>query len=72
MKRDNAQQVQAGLEVGATENELKAALLVFEAECFRGDPVRINRATEAAHAALQSHLDAKASNLAVARRSLGF
>lgn len=62
---------QANLNRGATEKELAAALLIFEAAVFRGEPPRLPGATEAAHAALQNHLDAIASSVAVARRSLG-
>ncbi|MCX7585033.1 hypothetical protein [Phenylobacterium sp. 58.2.17] len=72
MTKPTPQQViQSGLNRTATGKELEAAQLVFEAEVYRGDPARLARATEAAHAALQNHLDAIASNLAVARRSLG-
>lgn len=62
---------QASLDRGATEKELAAAQLMFEAAVFRGDQARLTLATEAAHAALQNHLDAIASSVVVARRSLG-
>lgn len=64
-------QSSASLNVCATQRELEAAVKVFEAECFRGLSARLNRATEAAHADLQAHLDATAANIAIARRSAG-
>jgi hypothetical protein len=60
-----------GNERGATEKELAAATLMFEAAVFRGDSAMINAATENAHAALQNHLDAFAKLFAVIRRDLG-
>lgn len=61
----------ASMEKIATEKEVGAAFGVFEAECWRDDPLRLNRATEAAHAALQAHLDAIHSMVTVAKRSAG-
>lgn len=61
----------AGAEVAATEKELVAAISMFEAATYRGNAVRLKTTTEAAHAALQAHLDAKASLWAVAKREAG-
>jgi hypothetical protein len=58
----------ASREAIATEKELAAAIANFQAAVYRECPVRLSRATEAAHAALQNHLDAKASIWAVAKR----
>lgn len=58
----------AAAEVSATEKEMAAAIANFEAATFRGDAARLRLTTEAAHAALQAHLDAKASLWAVAKR----
>lgn len=55
----------------ATRLDLDAAIKRFEAELWRDHAERLNAATEAAHAALQAHLDALSSSLAVARRSVG-
>jgi hypothetical protein len=63
--------MQASFDRSAAEKEQAAAMLVFEAAVLRGDPARLALATEAAHAALQNHLDAIASSVAVTRRSLG-
>lgn len=62
---------QAAMEIGATEHEMKSAIAKFEAELWRFDTARLNAATEAAHAALQAHLDAKASHLALLKRAHG-
>lgn len=61
----------AGIERHASKFDLDAALLSFEGAALRSDSARMRIATEAAHAALQSHLDAIASNIEVAKRSLG-
>ena len=58
---------QAAAENLATEKEMNASLMVFEAACMRGDNGYINRASEAAHAALENHLQAKAAIYAIAR-----
>jgi hypothetical protein len=58
----------AASEVTATEKELAGRIQLFEAEVYRGDAARLAIATEAAHAALQGHLDAKAGMWAVAQR----
>ena len=60
--------MRASAEKAATEQELAARIKDFEAAVFRGDGARLAVATEAAHAALQSHLDATAAVWAVARR----
>jgi len=62
---------QAAQEVAATEHELAAAVAAFQGAVFRGDAARLRIATEAAHAALQAHLDAKASAWAVTKREHG-
>lgn len=61
----------ASNEYTATEKEVAAAQLMFEAAVIRGDPTRIQMATDAAHAAMQNRLDAFASLIAVARRDVG-
>lgn len=66
------EQMKASAEVLATKQELEAALLAFDGALWRADAARLNRATEAAHAALQAHLDAKAANLAVAKKGAGW
>ncbi len=48
----------AGITHQAAAKEFEAALLVFEAACIRGDTAILNRATIAAHNALQAKLDA--------------
>lgn len=55
----------------ATEKEIQAAIMAFEACLYRDDAGRLARATDAAHAALQNHLDAIAGQLAVVKRSIG-
>lgn len=55
----------------ATEQELTAAIKKFEGEAYRNDAKRLDLATEAAHAALQAHLDAIMSQIAVAKRAYG-
>lgn len=72
MTKPNQEQLNnAGIERAASKFDLDAALLTFEGAAFRSDGPRMRLATEAAHAALQSHLDAIASNIEVAKRSLG-
>lgn len=70
-KQAEAQLAQAQFNRIATALELDATLKAFEAECWRDDPARLARATEAAHAALQASLDAIHSNLALAKRAHG-
>lgn len=60
----------AGNEVTATEKELIAAIMSFDAETIRNDSRRLVLATEAAHAALQHHLDAKASLMSIVKRGV--
>lgn len=67
----SADTTKAAQEAAATEQELAAAIAAFQGAVFRGDPARLHLATEAAHAALQAHLDAKASVWAVAKRNHG-
>lgn len=55
----------------ASKHDLDASLPAFEGACFRGDPVLLQRATDAAHAALQAHLDAIGSSVAITKRSHG-
>lgn len=62
---------QIGLEVAATYEELAAAITAFQGAVFRQDAARLRIATEAAHAALQAHLDAKASAWAIIKRENG-
>lgn len=57
-----------GREHTATAKELAASIISFEAAVYRADRSRINDATEAAHAALQAHLDAFAGLWAVVSR----
>lgn len=71
MKPTQEQLQQASMERIATEHELAAAIKSFEGEMWRGDPARLSRATEAAHAALQNHLDAITAPLAIAKRMNG-
>ena len=72
MTKPNQQAVNnAGIERAASKFDLDAALLSFEGAAFRSDAHRMGVATEAAHTALQNHLDAIASNIEVAKRSLG-
>lgn len=58
----------ASAELIATKAEMEAAVQNFTAATYRGDAARLRIATEAAHAALQSHLDAIGSAWAVAKR----
>lgn len=62
----------ASLERAATQLELDAALKVFEASCYRRRAASINGATQRAHAALQTHLDAIAAGFEVSARDGGF
>lgn len=63
--------VAAGHEQRATHYELDASLDLFAAAVMRGDNTAIVNATEFAHAALQRHLDAQASLVAVAKEMYG-
>lgn len=66
----NARVMLAGNVVSATQMELAAAVDTFKAACLRNDGPRITITGEAAHAALQAHLDAHNSLYAVIRDSM--
>lgn len=68
MSNPTPELVQAARVIEATEMLLASNVQAFRAEVFRGDVARLNRATEAAHQALQDYLDAIASAFAVAAR----
>jgi hypothetical protein len=59
----------AAYERTATQKEMEAAILMFEAAVWRSDTVRLNLATEAAHAAMQAHLDSIAGLFGVLVRA---
>lgn len=67
----DAEQVSAAMAIQATRIELEAATKMFEAAVWRGSASRLNETTEAAHSALDAHLEAIAGNLAVAKRNAG-
>jgi hypothetical protein len=68
----SSEEVAVGLERAATRADLDAAIATFEGACMRGQSDRINRATEAAHAILQAHLDAIAGQITMALRKEGY
>lgn len=55
----------------ATDHELQAAIKAFEGAVCRQDTARLVAAQDAAHSALQNHLDAIASMFAVTMRRHG-
>lgn len=55
----------------ASDLEIKATIATFEARCWRGGSGQLTAATEAAHAALQAHLDAIAGSVATTKRTIG-
>jgi|GEM_PF-2787766 len=57
--------------LAATEKELAAAVLMFEAAAFRGETYGLTETTERAHAALQARLDAFAGLYGLAKKTAG-
>ena len=55
----------------ASEQDIAGAVKMFEGACWRGNTASLTQATEAAHAALQSHLDAISSSVTATKRSAG-
>lgn len=60
------------LEAVATQKDLEAAVSAFSAALIRGQAGEIGRASDAAHAALQAHLDATATMYALHLRAWGW
>jgi hypothetical protein len=71
MKPTQTETTAATMEQIATEKDLTAAVVSFTGECWRDDPRRIALKTEAAHAALQAHLDAVRGVIALSKKAHG-
>jgi len=61
----------AGNEMVATEKELAAYITMFEGALIRGSSDTINKAHQAAHDALDKHLQAKSAMWAIAKSDNG-